>query len=42
MEETRERLSRLEPVQRDAVRAVLTYLVDQRGMSQAADVLRDW
>lgn len=42
VEETRERLSLLEPVQRDAVRAVLHHLLDQHGMSQAADVLRDW
>jgi hypothetical protein len=42
VDSTRERLSGLAPVQRDAVRAVLTYLVDHRGMTEAADVLREW
>ena len=42
VDETRARLSLLEPVQRDAVRAVLHHLADHHGMSQAADVLRAW
>lgn len=42
IEETRERLSLLEPVQRDAVRAVLHHLADHHGMSQADEILRAW
>lgn len=39
---TRERLSLLDRAQRDAVAAVLRYLVDERHVEEAVDVLREW